>query len=78
LKKLDRDRFCYRCVLDEEPGENYDDLEEIIHSDGSKFVRIGSNSIFLGSLEEYWESEEKVEGWLIAQEIIFGNLDRFK
>ena len=77
-KKIDGERFCYRCVLDEEEGIDYNDIEEITLPDGGTFVQIGQGSIFLGSLDEYWESEEKVKGWLIAQEVIFDNLDNFK
>ncbi|MBD2766728.1 hypothetical protein IC235_02340 [Hymenobacter sp. BT664] len=77
-KKVDGDRFCDCCVLDEEPGIDYNDIAEITLSAGSTVVQLGLNSVFLGSLDEYWESEEKIKGWLIAQEIIFGNLDKFK
>ena len=69
-------KFCYRCTLDQELGINYDEVEEITRADGSKYVRIDSTSVFLGSIDEFWESEEKVEGWLIAQDVLFNNLDK--
>lgn len=77
-KQIDGERFCYRCVLDEEEGIDYNSIEEITLPDGGTFVQIGQGSIFLGNLDDYWESEEKVKGWLIAQEVIFNNLDNLK
>ena len=77
-KKIDGDRFCYRCVLDEEAGIDYNEIEEITPPDSKILVKIGQGGIFLGKLDEYWESEEKVKGWIIAQDVNFDNLDNFK
>jgi uncharacterized protein (DUF433 family) len=71
-------RFCNRCVLDtDKHTEYYGEAEEINLPDGGAIVQITPGAVFLGSLSELWESEAKVKGWLIAQEIILDNLDAF-